>query len=811
MRLLKLRLHNFRQHADTEIDFGEAPGLVGIIGPNGSGKSTILEAIAWAIYGTPAARGDKDSVRNLRAKPRSSVEVELVFSLGRHEYSVVRGLYKAELYEDRQLVANAQKDVSQRLERVLRMTREEFFNTYFTGQKDLTVMAKFGPSERRRFLARVLGYERLELAQEEIRARRNSIADELRGLEQALPDRAVLEEERRGAEQRIAAAREGARAAEAARREAQTAFDLEQPRWQEWVARRERLLSLDGELRMAQQAVETARQEFQRIDRELAEAKHARDELARLAPQLEPVERIRRELSDLERLQGEEAVRREEQAKLDELQRLIDGLERRLADLAPAMEALPAAEHDAKDLGEHLRAADDTLQQLHADWVREQEYATAKRADLREQYKEFKEQRDRIAKLGPEGECPTCHRPLGREHGDVLALLDRQLQQIVDDGKYFSGRVDQLAKQPLAVTAAETERDSIRVRAQQASERAGQLAAQAEERRRASAELESAWARAAELERRLAGRPTGYDAARHEALRGEFARLEPLRLEGATLEERARRAEALGDEIQHAERAMSARESRAKELSEVVAAEGFAEAAFEAARKRFNGAEGALREAQLAVVEQRGELTRAEEELERATARQAERAEKERLIADLQLRHRLHNELDRAMGDLRTDLNTEMRPEISEIASGFLADLTDGRYDTLDLTEDYELSIVDDGLPKPVISGGEEDLANLVLRLAISQMIAERAGQPLSLLVLDEIFGSLDDARRQHVVSLLRRLGDRFPQVILITHIEQVRDGLDRVIRVEYDAGRGTSVVRDDTTIPGSADAGVAA
>jgi len=176
MRLLKLRLHNFRQHADTEIDFGEAPGLVGIIGPNGSGKSTILEAIAWAIYGTPAARGDKDSVRNLRAKPRSSVEVELVFSLGRHEYAVVRGLYKAELYEDRQLVANAQKDVSQRLGRVLRMTREEFFNTYFTGQKDLTVMAKFGPSERRRFLARVLGYERLELAQEEIRTRRNSIS-----------------------------------------------------------------------------------------------------------------------------------------------------------------------------------------------------------------------------------------------------------------------------------------------------------------------------------------------------------------------------------------------------------------------------------------------------------------------------------------------------------------------------------------------------------------------------------------------------------------------------------------------------------
>src|SRR2546426_11520775 len=85
-------------------------------------------------------------------------------------------------------------------------------------------------------------------------------------------------------------------------------------------------------------------------------------------------------------------------------------------------------------------------------------------------------------------------------------------------------------------------------------------------------------------------------------------------------------------------------------------------------------------------------------------------------------------------------------------------------------------------------------------------MTAERAGQPLSLLVLDDIFGSLDEARRLHVVGLLRRLADRFPQVILITHIEQVREGLDRVIRVDFDPARGTSVVRDDTPTLGATD-----
>ena len=44
------------------------------------------------------------------------------------------------------------------------------------------------------------------------------------------------------------------------------------------------------------------------------------------------------------------------------------------------------------------------------------------------------------------------------------------------------------------------------------------------------------------------------------------------------------------------------------------------------------------------------------------------------------------------------------------------------------------------------------------------------------------------------VVELLRRLHDRFEQVILITHIESVREGMDRVITVRYDDERGCAV-----------------
>ena len=181
MRLTRLRLLNFRQHADSDIAF--ETGLTGIIGPNGVGKSTLLEAIAWALYGGDTARGGKDSIRFSRAAARAQVRVELEFELGGHRYRVVRGLTMAELYLDggEQPIANSATAVGELLQRRLGMSRAEFFNTYFTGQKELAVMASLTATERAQFLSRVLGYERLRVAQERAEQRRRDLRNEIAG------------------------------------------------------------------------------------------------------------------------------------------------------------------------------------------------------------------------------------------------------------------------------------------------------------------------------------------------------------------------------------------------------------------------------------------------------------------------------------------------------------------------------------------------------------------------------------------------------------------------------------------------------
>ena len=232
VRLNSLHLQNFRQHADSRITFDT--GLTGIIGPNGSGKTTILEAIAWALYGNSAARGTRESLRFNRAAARATVKVELDFELAGHRYRVVRGLTNAELYLDnaRVPIANSITAVTELLHRRLGMTRTEFFNTYFTGQKELNVMAAMGPSERAKFLSRVLGYEKLRTAQDLVREQRKLITAETAGLRSGMPDRETVERILAEAGARLAVAERQLAVAERSEREFAAALAAATPAWE---------------------------------------------------------------------------------------------------------------------------------------------------------------------------------------------------------------------------------------------------------------------------------------------------------------------------------------------------------------------------------------------------------------------------------------------------------------------------------------------------------------------------------------------------------------------------------------------------
>ena len=142
--------------------------------------------------------------------------------------------------------------------------------------------------------------------------------------------------------------------------------------------------------------------------------------------------------------------------------------------------------------------------------------------------------------------------------------------------------------------------------------------------------------------------------------------------------------------------------------------------------------------------------------------------------------------LSEVMTSFRTHLISRIRPTLSTYSSDFFERLTDGKYRELELDENYNLLVYDEGNAYGIerFSGGEEDLANLCLRLAISEVITERAGGVFNFIILDEIFGSQDLFRRQNIMKALNSLSSKFRQIFLITHIGDVKNDMENVIFV---------------------------
>ncbi len=798
MIIHRLRLVNFRQHENTVIEFGN--GLTGIIGPNGAGKTTLLEAIAWAMYGMPAARGTRESIRRRGAPARAGVEVELVFSLGAHRYRVVRKMGGAELYLDASdiPIATGIGPVTERVTRLMGMRRDEFFNTYFTGQKELAVMSAMKPTERAQFLSRVLGYERLRMGQDRLRQEKTALRARLDTLRSGLPDPAVLEaavaaatERHAAAEKQVTAAREEVRKAD--RRHAELG-----PQWAAAQKQREAATALDSELRLAQRDVETSGRDVTRLAGEVQSAAAAAARMLELGAQLTTLPALREEAAALTRDAEGNNRRAAKGAERKELVRRRKEVGK-LLEKAPADAALEAATHALDTVRE---ARDFTLRSLEARrtlWVQDTQEAKTKREGLRDQYKELVEQRKRIVGAGEEGACPTCGRPLRKEYDSVLGVLDRQAEEVKFNGSFYNQRLEQLKDTPAEVKQLEEQLAELERKLQDAVRTGAGLAAAHTEAAKQRAEVVDLEKRFAALDADLAELPGAvYDQERHAHVQAELKRLEPMALEVERHRNGAERLAALQELAATAETSRVAAVAREAKVRVALAELKFSEAVYRELEEAWAGSERVRQEAALAMIRVQGEMQAAVEARAQAVRQVEERARRAREADEVALQLRTNQELDAALGDLRDELNAALRPDLSDLASVFLRDLTNGRYSELELDEDYATALLDDGEPKGVISGGEEDIANLALRLAISQMIAERAGQPLSLLILDEIFGSLDEDHRASVVELLRNLADRFPQVILITHIDSVRDGFDRIVRVSFDQRHGTSMVAEE-------------
>jgi exonuclease SbcC len=727
--------------------------------------------------------------------------VVLEFELGGDGYRLARSMkgkglkVDASLEVNGELVAKGDTAVTESVIKLLGMDHRAFFVSVFAKQKDLNALANLRPAERKKLVLRMLGVDFLEnvtkvVDHDATAAKRE--ADQLCSLlkdQQGRDKEALLQEERRvrdealsGVERSLSQMRgERLRVAQVAQ-EAKGRWEGEEERYRRDVSLQQGMTGLRAQL-------QGRLERLSGLDQEIEELQGLEATLPRLREGEREYQRARADLEGMN-VQRERYLRR---------QRAAEDLSSRQADLTALRQERERAVQELSrlpDVEGNLGRVEENLEQtreLGSSIASQLRLAEAEAQRQERSLQEVEGRIEELSSLGEDSNCPTCQRRMGEQYTELL-------RRYRDEREGLRGSLSQQGDLHRDLLG-QRERNDLRRKALEDRRREllsqSRLRASLEERvARAERSIGEAERRTTALRQELeALGEVDYDPARHDQLRRRAGELEEAHLALSRAQARMERLPQARREQEEQAEARSREEAQLNALSRERKELGFDPRILQERRREHE--EAREREEALCkdIIRAEGEqgrlgselrgLMERIEELRGIGARHAER------VAELELLNRL----GQVMRGFKENVVSRITPTVSQVSSDLLSQLTDGKYGGMRLDEDYQMYLYDQGEEHSLerFSGGEVDLANLCLRLAISHMIMDRSGSQMNFLVLDEIFGSQDQNRKRSILGTLAQLQRQFRQILLITHIDDVKDNVGAVLKVmEREDGSST-------------------
>jgi exonuclease SbcC len=829
---LTLNVRNFMSYTDVHEPLRfEGIHVAVLAGDNGHGKSALLDAITWALWGRARAK----AVDELIHTGASEMEVEFEFELDERQYRVIRKRQRRGKsgYSDLQFAmlsdGGGYKPLTERsvveterlIERTLRMSYETFTNSSFIQQGRADTFTTNSPAERKRILAEILElgyYDELEgRAKERFKTREAQLADERRLEEgwaaeitrrpeyQAELDR--LRVQLASLETRVAQLDEQALLA----RDRVAQLESLQQQVEETEARLQRFSIDRARIGSTLRERQSLRTQAQAVLARAAEVEQAAAELDAVRGELELATQKQHEFLPLER--AREAAMRILAAEQARLEGEVEQRERHLVEVRQASLRLPALQVELRRVQQESRLLAEVEAQhreLQAVVGRAREEAAEKRTVNAQLKKEMLLLRDQLTDLETLSTCPTCRRSMDPQH--KKRLRDEYVAQgtkLRDEFRAFEAicrELDTTVSRDEALLAAAArsllEREAIHRRlaqteslvthAEEAQRQLGVLQSELAERQRALTENVFAAeerARLAGLDKRIAA--LGYDDKRHATLRTRAGELIGVDRERQVLEQARLSAEHLDAQIaeltanlKRLEEECAADEQRVQELRRQTHT-------LPAERQRLAEVTLQASEAHRARDETRDQCMFAQTKLDNCAF--LERKQRESLGRQDALRREqsIYGDLAYAFGrrGVQAMIIETAIPEIEEEANRILAKMTDGRmhvkFETqrdvrsgIGTIETLDIKISDELGTRSyeMFSGGEGFRVNFSIRIALSRLLAQRAGTRLQTLVVDEGFGSQDQDGRDRIVEAIQAIESEFEKILVITHLEDLRD-----------------------------------
>ena len=832
---LKLTVRNFLCYRD-DVPPLDLRGIhvACLCGANGHGKSALLDAMTWCLWGQ--ARTGGQNYNDLIAYGETECRVEVDFLAQGQTYRVIRrrrasgqGRTEVDLFivDDsdvaRPVTGNSVRETNAKIQQLVGMDYNTFVNTAFLLQGRSDEFTRKNPADRKTVLSSVLGLELYDIWQTAARSQRDQWQDNVIRAEGALSQSKSALDAIPDPTSELAAVAKRLTALAAALDTASADVDRHRATVAELYRKRDELDAAEQRISSLTKDIEQAEVVANAIVERIASARALLERSEEIRAGALGMEKARTELNRLEEARSEyDRLRNRRAALHTAIDRERSGLvaetnhlERRISDelepqagraeeIAGQMAELSAAEQSLSYDLNSVQADTDTAAALQGE-------IALREAELARCVSEGKELRVKQTEMqSADAICPLCRIPLGEDACDNITEwyeseiqaklgLHGEIKQVLAD---LTGRHREL------IASAEQRRGSLAQRQRQLQQAQGRLE---QELRQSDAAREQL----------LATRPQ-LEALQKALAAGDFANDE--RIEAAEIERNIAALaydDAARDEAYRQVQSLQHWDAEHRELQSAMARLPDDEnelvknhdqvARWHGELISMKAGQDAAREAMADLPNRERELTSAEAKLAALSAERDELlAMQGRLQGDAERRSALVEELA-ALQRRRNDAQTEQSiyadlfaafgrsgvpamlidaavPRIEAEANHLLGRMTDNRLalkletqrdrrdggvaETLDILISDELG----ARSYDLFSGGEAFRINLALRIALSKVLAQRLGLPLPTLFIDEGFGTQDAAGRERIVDAIASIQDDFEKIIVITHLEELKD-----------------------------------
>jgi len=687
LRVRSLSIRNYRSIKVLDVSFPES-GLIGIVGHNGAGKSSLLEAIGWGLYGTQAIRGKIDGLTTTGAKGKCSVSMEFDHGEG-GPYLIKRTLKDAKLKRGGKEIAVMTSGVNSKVEKLLNMDYRAFYTSIFTKQGGLSSFTDMTAGQKQETVERLLEVSKVKDARIKIGTEARALENQLHGKRVAIQSEDEVIDKISNLKQIIEQLKKREKELEVLKKESE-----------------KNKIEIDKKLK----EVEGKQKLFQKAKEELLKVKN------KVTIYETELKNIKNNISDIENKLGKAKI------KSVELKSIISD------DVTTELEEKVK---ESEDIAKQIADISDKLNKRQIQHGKED-------ARIEERQKHI----GQIEKLGPDGECPVCLRPLGEHGPKVIDELKEEIQDITkknnpDEIKSVKGKIETLK----------------------------------EKRRLLDSNIR-------ELNKRNLKKRTA---------EGEFRTLGIENLES----DKKRINNNLNEKIEDIKKQEEKVTNSKSKLEKI----GFNEDEYDTIRDTWDKAGDKLYSSLEDLERHKSSVTKASETLRNQEERLQEISKLKSEIKDEERTLQLLRTLEERLKGFRSYLTGRIAPVLQNRTGERLSQITQARYNSVLVDRnDYSIQVMDGTQLYPLerFSGGEVDAFNLAFRLSISDVITERLGSELGMVVLDEVLGSQDYQRQTSILQGLENLAKSIGQVLMVTHIESVKNQLQHVWSVSLDSEKGT-------------------